>query len=227
MSIPGLPKDLVEEILCCVPATYLNRLRSTSKKWNRLFKEDWRFTKKHSDKAAKQFVILILTDKFRICPTSVNLHGIVPSVAVKGELSLIDPRYNNSGAQFHISQVFHCDGLLLCSSDDESTIVVWNPCTGQTRWIDAGKRCMTGRSYVLGYYQDKKSCGKSYKILSFYPDSSKDYSEIYEFSSDSWSILDDDIAPGWYIGYSSHSVSLKGNTYWFAIDKTKTHMGIL
>lgn len=123
-----LPEDLVEEILCRIPATYVKKLRSTCKQWNNLF-NNRRFTRNHFDKAAKQFLSFILKE-FRVCSMTINLHGIVPSIEVKSELNQLDPLYNNS-YQFLISEVFHCDGLLLCISEYCTRIVVWNPCTGQ------------------------------------------------------------------------------------------------
>ncbi|VYS57910.1 unnamed protein product [Arabidopsis thaliana] len=150
MTIPELPKDLIEEILCYVPATYLKRLRSTCKGWNRLFKDDRRFAKKHYDKAAKQFLPLMSTNE-ELCAMSVNLHGTIPSL-------------------------------------EDATL-----------FLDTIK-------------EDKKTY---YKILSFYLDS-KDF-EIFEFNSDSWRFIDD-ICPGLSLLYSDQCVSLKGNTYMFAID---------
>ncbi|OAP07529.1 hypothetical protein AXX17_AT2G05970 [Arabidopsis thaliana] len=217
MTLPELPKDLVEEILSFVPATSLKRLRSTCKGWNRLFKDDKRFTRKHTEKAAKQFQPLTLTKNYRICPINVNLHGTSPSLEVKNEVSLLDPHSKNSAPQFNIDRVFHCDGLLLCTSQKDSRFVVWNPLTGVTKWIELGDRYNEGMAFILGY--DNKSCNKSYKAMSFnYLD--KD-SEIYEFSSDSWRVIDDIIKPPHYMDYFRECFSLKGNTYWLGIDRRR------
>ncbi|KAG7577794.1 F-box domain [Arabidopsis thaliana x Arabidopsis arenosa] len=214
-----LPKDLVEEILCRVPATSLKRLRSTCKAWNCLFKNDRRFASKHFDKSAKQFLPLLLRTDYMIFPISVKLHGNSPSLVFKSEL--IEPDSKNSAVRFEITRVFHCDGLLLCSSQiDASRVLVWNPLTGETRWIRTGDfhKEKEGRSYDLGYYH-KSSCNKSYKMLSYYRGSK--YFEIYDFNSDSWRILDDMIGDVSF-GYSELSVSLKGNTYWLARDVNET-----
>ncbi|XP_013631403.1 PREDICTED: putative F-box protein At3g49980 [Brassica oleracea var. oleracea] len=56
----------------------------------------------------------------------------MPSAEFEGEISLFDKHSSNS-AILDISQVFHCDGLLLCTIKEETRIVVWNPCTGQTK----------------------------------------------------------------------------------------------
>lgn len=37
--------------------------------------------------------------------------------------------------QVEITQVFHCEGLLICITKDKFKILVWNPYLGQTRWI--------------------------------------------------------------------------------------------
>ncbi|CAA7043284.1 unnamed protein product [Microthlaspi erraticum] len=243
-----LPMDLVEdEILTHVPARNLKGLGSTCKRWNRLFYGDRRFATKHAEKAAKQFVVLMLTRACRICPTIVDLDGKIPSFEVQSELSLVDPKYPASqfgvdipfhsefdygaarvdvdavlhyefkypAAEFHVGAVCHCDGLLLCTSADESRFVVGNPFTGETKWFEPSYRDRKERFFVLGYGKDK-----SYKVLSFYH-YEKDY-EIYEFGSDTWRVVDEILAPGWELGYSSYQVSLKGSTYWFAEDETRT-----
>ncbi|XP_010465927.1 PREDICTED: F-box protein ETP1-like [Camelina sativa] len=219
-----LPNDLVDEILYRVPATSLKRLRSTCKRWNRLFKEDRKFASEHRDKAPKEFLFLIMTEKQTICPLSIiNL----PSVEVKRELSLpADP-----SKPLLETNVFHCDGLLLCVRDFPTShyeIVVWNPFTGQTRWIEAHNRWKPFITFVLGYNNNKSSCNqRSYKILCFSP-GGKD-AEIYDLSSsDSWRrIPDGDLTPpGWGGMFSEDIVSLKGNTYFFAKEKSKPQLGL-
>ncbi|KAF3601927.1 hypothetical protein F2Q69_00037093 [Brassica cretica] len=113
MSMSQLPRDLVEEeILCRVPALSLRRLRSTCKRWNRLFK-DSRFARNHFEKAKKKSFVLMLTKEFRIFSLNVHLRGM-PSAEFEGELSLFDKQRSSNSAILDISQVFHCDGLLLC-----------------------------------------------------------------------------------------------------------------
>ncbi|KAL1218069.1 F-box protein [Cardamine amara subsp. amara] len=216
MKMPDLPEVLVEEILCRVPATSLKKFRSTCQGWNRTIKDDRSFARKHSEKASKQFLAFKLTKICRVCPITVNLNGRSPSVEVKPELTLVDPRSNS---QFDIYRVFHCDGLVLCNPKDSYRVVVWNPLTGETKWIESGGRC--GLTFLLGYSRDSKSNSKIYKIMSCFLDTKE--SEIYEFNSDSWRKIDHDIAPGWGLAGSFYTTvcSLKGNTYWFDRDETK------
>ncbi|CAA0383352.1 unnamed protein product [Arabidopsis thaliana] len=217
-----LPLDLVEEILSRVPAASLKRLRSTCRRWNALLK-DRRFTEKHFHKAPKESIVLMLKE-YRVFPISVNLKVTPPSVDFKGALG-----YSHSNSeQVVITEVFHCDGLLLCTTNDDR-LVVWNPCLGETKWIQLK---VDYRRYVsifaLGYIQNNESC-RSYKILwTWY---SYDYNssppqrglgfEIYEFSSDSsWRVLDD-VNHDSVVNHNSiirSGVSLKGNTYMLAYD---------
>ncbi|EOA32582.1 hypothetical protein CARUB_v10015872mg [Capsella rubella] len=237
-AIPGLLNDLVDEILCRVPATSLKRLRSTCKRWNRLFKDDKRFASEHCDKAAKEFLFLMLTEKYSISPLSVNYlpHGDgdgLPSVEVKSELIL---PYRHSNSQFKIAEVFHCDGLLLCTHHGlpphGSDIVVWNPLTGQIRWIETGSRLKGTNEFVLGYCynQDKKNmpCTKSFKILYFDP--LGEITEIYELNSsdsDPWRrIRDGELTAGWNTYVAEDAVSSKGNYYYIAKEKSKPHLGL-
>ncbi|ESQ37098.1 hypothetical protein EUTSA_v10002977mg [Eutrema salsugineum] len=210
--ISELPENLLEEILFRIPARSIKRLRSTCKRWKRLFK-DKRFTISHFDKAPKQFLSFMLSES-RLSLMHNNLHRFSP-VKVTSELNLID---SHSGFdQIGIRQVFQCDGLLLCLTNESKTrIVVWNPCTGQTRWINHYKLDTT---YALGSYQDKKSNDVSYKILAC---SCRGYVEqqefnIFEMNSYSWKILD--VPLDFQLNVFHYGVSLKGKTYWISRDE--------
>ncbi|CAA7017461.1 unnamed protein product [Microthlaspi erraticum] len=227
MTMLELPEDLLEEIFCRVPALSLNRLRSTCKRWNRLL-NDKRFTSNHLEKAPKQFMVLMLQlQEFRLCLMRIN-NLMFPPIEVKGELSLIDPR--SSLNHIKISKVFHCDGLLLCLTEDRiPRLVVWNPCTGQTRWIKIN-RFRQGARYALGSYLDKNSnVGYSYKILSgmvHVPSYDKQEFEHYfrtiqkfeicEMESNAWRVLEVDATLDFIIWSLDRGVSLKGKTYWIA-----------
>ncbi|CAA7017458.1 unnamed protein product [Microthlaspi erraticum] len=231
MTMLELPEDLLEEILCRVPALSLIRLRSTCRRWNRnRLLNNKRFITNHLEKSPKQFMPLMLQD-FRLCLMRFNQRRFSP-IKVKGKLSLIEP-HDSSLNQTEISQVFHCDGLLLCVTKDRiPRLVVWNPCTGQTRWIKINRSRENAR-YALGYYQDKESnVGYSYKILSgmvhvpslhkqdidLY---SKQEFEIYEMDSNAWRVLEFDEPLDFIILCLDQGVSLKGKTYWIAVDKKK------
>ncbi|CAG7877084.1 unnamed protein product, partial [Brassica rapa] len=212
-----LPGDLLEEILCRVPAVSLKRLRSSCKRWNRLF-NDKQFSTKHLDKAAKQSLVFKVTQYSRACLMSVNLHG-TPSVEFKGELRLLGSHLNAN--QIKISRVFHCDGLLLCTISNDTRIVLWNPFTGKTRWIQPRS---TKNSYALGSSYKEPRCGtSSYKILSYRTYNDHEF-EIYEINSNTWRILD--ITSDFELLYIGTSVSFKGKTYWFASDREDEQLGM-
>ncbi|CAL9221917.1 unnamed protein product [Arabidopsis halleri] len=207
-----LPPDLVEEILSRVPATSLIRLRSTCKLWNTLFKHP-RFTEKQFRKAPKESLVLMLKE-YRVCPMNVNLNVSPPHIEFKGALALSN--YPSNSEEVYIHEVFHCDGLLLCRTMDYR-LVVWNPCLGETRWIQTEKKYSR---LALGY--EKNKSGHIYKILKCrdnMPYGQVDEFEIYDFSSDSWRVLDV-VALDCFI-LSMIGVSLKGNTYWHALNKVK------
>lgn len=144
---------------------------------------------------------------------SFNLHGIHNNddqfIDLIRKLSLFNSRHNSG---IDISQVFHCNGLLLCTTKYNRP-VVWNPCTGQTRLINPTTCYRKLYRYALGY-ESNKFC-QNYKILR----QSRYCTEIYEFSSDSWRVIDD-VTHNWDI--FSHGMSLKGNTYWLALSKNTT-----
>ncbi|EFH61456.1 F-box family protein [Arabidopsis lyrata subsp. lyrata] len=173
MMFADLPSDLESEILSRVPATSLKELQTTCKRWYTLFR-DPRFVKKN------------LVTEMNTLIHSINLRGIQnsfdSSIGVDVKLyELKDPEHDKIRCI-----ISHCDGLLLCTTkDNNSRVVVWNPCTGQTRWIQSN---MLMNTYSLAKF------------------------EIYEFNSDSWRILDE-ISPDCF--RRSDGVTLKGNAYWF------------
>ncbi|XP_018461063.2 putative F-box protein At3g17500 [Raphanus sativus] len=212
-----LPWDLEDEILSRVPAPSLRRLRFSCKRWNALFK-DQEFIKKHSDKAAKQHLVLMLNN-LKVYSMNVNLHEIHTNVVDPHKLmSLI---VFNNPEKFKVCKIFHCDGLLLCTTLDFK-LVIWNPCTGQIRWIPFSDRYNTNSNFVLGYDNNK-----TYKILRCSRGSPArnvgvvEYG-IYDFGSHSWKNLNN-VTPK-YSYIVSEGVSLKGNIYWIVLDKEKQYV---
>ncbi|VYS58504.1 unnamed protein product [Arabidopsis thaliana] len=214
MIFTDLPLDLESEILSRVPATCLQKLKTTCKRWYALLR-DPRFIKNNLGKAATH-VIFDARSGYSVTEIntlihSINLRGIQnsidPSIGVKVKLNVLkDPEHDKIS-----HNISHCDGLLLCQTEEDyGRLVVWNPSTGQTRWIQADNILMP--IYVLGYVNNNKSCN-SYKILNFdiIPcrlNSSHAKSKIYEFNSDSWRILDD-VSPCSFA--ISKGMTLKGN----------------
>ncbi|XP_019092253.1 PREDICTED: LOW QUALITY PROTEIN: putative F-box protein At3g21120 [Camelina sativa] len=213
-----LPEDLVVEILYRVPAVSLARLRSISKGWNALIKNGRVLAKKHSAYAPRQPPLFIMLIDFRVYLVSVDLHGfdsnnVAPSAKLTGQFSLKDPLSKD----VDIRNAFHCDGLLLCSTTD-NRLVVWNPCSGATRWIQPRHSYDEYDCYALGY-DNISSC---YKILRMHR-RFVDYqwrhtlSEVYDFASNSWSSVGVSTTTDWYIlPIHSRGIYVKGTTYWLA-----------
>ncbi|KAL9842286.1 putative F-box domain-containing protein [Arabidopsis thaliana] len=107
---------------------------------------------------------------------------------------------------------------------DSSRVVVWNPYLGQTRYIELPRNSIYHKcvKYALGYEK------KNHKILRFvneYLETSRDRIrelQIYSLYSNSWEVIDD-FTPDWYILYKHSGVSLKGNTYWYALEEIPFH----
>ncbi|XP_024009978.1 F-box/kelch-repeat protein At4g33290-like isoform X2 [Eutrema salsugineum] len=149
-----------------------------------------------------------------------------PSIEPKGKLTCL-------GEQVRVSQVFHCEGLLLCTLRDDTKVVIWNPYWGQTRWIEPrySHEIQYGRfkynyKYALGYVNKKKRSCRSHKILRFIDDNLRAHVpgsdefwwyEVYDFDYDLWTTLD--VTPHWRILFFYHGVTLKGNTYWCASER--------
>lgn len=115
-----------------------------------------------------------------------------------------------------VSQVFHCDGLLLFIAEDNTKLMVWNPYWGKIRWIEPTHNFdveLNFYSYALGH--DK--CNQSYKILKFVDCYCGTEYKTYDCNSDSWRVLD--VTSDRFVAFYDSGVSLKGNTYWFARKK--------
>ncbi|KAG7598442.1 Quinoprotein alcohol dehydrogenase-like superfamily, partial [Arabidopsis suecica] len=88
------------------------------------------FAKKHSANAPKESLITMLIDS-RVYLLRINLHGIHNNVAPSVKIPFSK---SSSQVEVDIRDIFHCDGLLLCTTKD-NRLVVWNPCSGETKWI--------------------------------------------------------------------------------------------
>ncbi|CAF1933597.1 unnamed protein product [Brassica oleracea] len=162
--------------------------------------------KKHSDKAAKQHMVLMLSN-LKVYSMNVNFHEIHGNVvdphklmSLKFSIIRKKPRY---------VKYFTVTG-------------VWNPCTGQIRWIPFSNRYNTISEFVLGYDNNK-----TYKILRYSWDLSDPFRRvveygIYDFGSHSWKYLDN-VTPK-YSYIISEGVSLKGNIYWIVVDNTVPYL---
>ncbi|CAA7015646.1 unnamed protein product [Microthlaspi erraticum] len=223
-KISNLPLDLVTEILSSVPLTSLRAVRFTCKKWNTL-SQDRSFIKKHLAqlKAAmeeKEFLAIMVMD-FRVYLMNINLRGDHKDdgnvVKRQGKLISLD-----DADRVDISRIFHCDGLVLCITQDinNSRLVVWNPYSGRTRSIQPRNSYRKCDMYGFGYEMKNKSV-RIHKILRFV-DKFNDRSfnclylefEIFNLDSNTWKVVD--LSPGWEIKLDHCAVSLKGNTYWLA-----------
>ncbi|EOA18524.1 hypothetical protein CARUB_v10007077mg [Capsella rubella] len=218
INIPdNLPEDLVVEILSRVPVVSLLRLGATSKTWNVLIK-DGRVAKKHYDNNAPRrprHSLIIMLIAFRVYLVSVDLHQVYNNkVKIISQFSLKDPVYNCL-KEVDIRNIFHCDGLLLCTTK-YNRLVVWNPCLGETMLIKPSRFYEDSDIYALG----KSSCNK-YKVLrinhyGYYPSVPLLLEcEIYDFTSNSWRVVGK--TSSWLIQeWKSCGMSVNGNTYWLA-----------
>ena len=153
MVTPNLPWELESEILSRVPPTSVKQLRLACKRWYALFKDPI-FTKNYLGKAATQ---IILKNNESVYSFSFDFHELFHNQVIK----FMGKRKSLKDSEdVKISNIFHCKGLLLCKTED-NRLVLWNPCTGQTRSIQSEP----SSNYYLGY-ENKKKSGYNYKILS-------------------------------------------------------------
>ncbi|AEE75932.1 unnamed protein product [Arabidopsis thaliana] len=215
-TISDLPYDLLPEILSRLPTKSIPKLKTTCKKWYALFK-DPKFVEKKLGKAARETVFLM---NHEVNSISVDIHGIPKGYSVSMDFTgtLTIPE----GSDLEIFRIHHCNGLFLCATMN-CRLVVWNPCTGQITWIIPRTRYDSDDIYALGCGDDKSSSLHSYKILRCCDDNQKKpVSEIYDFSSSSWRVLDG-VTANCFI--ECNGVALKESAYWYASDKRETPKG--
>ncbi|CAG7882069.1 hypothetical protein BRARA_C03095 [Brassica rapa] len=209
-----LPREMEEEVLSRLPVTSLIDLRSTCKTWNTLTKRE-SFLNRHvfeEEEAApakkKKRRKVVMMQEHRVYLMNVDL--LYPSIERIGNLD---------ADGIDISNIFHCDGLFLCTTKD-TRLVVWNPYLGQTRWIEPRTSYHRWDRYALGH--EKKKRHKVLRFVNNYDPSVKHRVcefEIFSLDSNSWRVIDDDLTPDWTVSFLHRGLSLKGNTYWYAQEK--------
>ncbi|CAF2057059.1 hypothetical protein Bca4012_098896 [Brassica carinata] len=125
MMISDLPNDLEAEILSRVSAKSLSELKTTCKRWNSFQRSEVRGEEQEAGR-------LRGSDSGCIALAPRDLHGLYkkgvePSIMVTGKLGSLE-----DSKDLIFSHIFHCDGLMLCSTKGNTRFLVWNPCTGQT-----------------------------------------------------------------------------------------------
>ncbi|CAF1799745.1 unnamed protein product [Brassica napus] len=181
-TISDLPNDLESEILSRVPAKSLWELKTTCKRWYALFK-DQKFAEKNRKRLGESVrESMLLSDLKVYAITGDLLQTNNGSIELRGKLTSL-----KGSKDLNISEIFQCDGLMLCSMKSE--LVVWNPCTGQIRKIEPTTCYCYYDAYALGYTTSSSGGHRSYKILRrYYSQNDKKVvlGEIYDLSSDSF-----------------------------------------
>ncbi|XP_033132409.1 putative F-box/kelch-repeat protein At3g17540 isoform X2 [Brassica rapa] len=154
MILANLPNDLESEILARVPAKSLQELKTTCKRWYTLFK-DSKFVEKNkklSSEAARETFLLSNHEVYSIAGDLHSSGDVAQPLEFTGKLS----------KDLDLYTISHCDGLMLCQAKNNSSVVVWNPCTGETKMIKPRTRYQIRDRFALGYDDSRRG----YKILS-------------------------------------------------------------
>ncbi|KAG2317853.1 hypothetical protein Bca4012_068836 [Brassica carinata] len=132
---------MTKEIFSRVPLTSLSAVRSTCRNWNSISKSQ---VLCESTAGRKQFLGFMLKD-FRVCSMKFDLQGI------RSKENFVHPSIKQVSVfdQVGISQIFQCEGLLLCVTKDKSRLLVWNLYLGQTMVIKLGVSSLTKRRKLL------------------------------------------------------------------------------
>ncbi|EOA34161.1 hypothetical protein CARUB_v10021663mg, partial [Capsella rubella] len=201
-----LPHELEEEIVSHLPTKILARFSSVCKRWYTLFKER-RFFNNDLGLARPQFIFFTVGSK--IISVDVNLEG--PSIEVYNLPSHI---HSLSGLSIE-----YCDGLFTYLTN--KGIGVCNPWLKQIRWIRSNG--LFHHFNGMGY--DNSRPGKHYKILGSInhrvPVTNTMFLEatVTEIGSNKWKSYE--FASKIRDITSPYSVSMNGNLYWIAINRSR------
>ncbi|KAF3545031.1 hypothetical protein DY000_02010610 [Brassica cretica] len=184
MTIANLPNDLEWEILARVPAKSLRELKTTCKRWYALFR-DLKFVEKNNKTSKSPRESMFLTNN-EVYSIAGDLHKL----------------YINGVVEPYIEFT------------EETAVVIWNPCTGETKMIKPRTRYQIRDRFALGYDDSRRG----YKILRcrYYQNEGKVWfveCEMYELSSDSWRVVESFTHD---YGMYCSGVSLRGDTYFAA-----------
>ncbi|CAA7024626.1 unnamed protein product, partial [Microthlaspi erraticum] len=182
-------------------------VRSTCKNWNALSKSASR----------NQFLGFMMMDS-KVCSLMFDLERIRNS-----DEAFVDRVINQVSVLDHmeISKTFYCEGLLLLVTKD-SRPLVWNPCMNQLLKIRPRNSYSRLDQYAFGYDNNNRN----HKVLRFideylFTDGLVKHAltyQVFDLASESWRVVD--VTPDWDIKSYQRGVSLKGNAYFFAQEKT-------
>ncbi|XP_013624990.1 PREDICTED: putative F-box/kelch-repeat protein At3g17540 [Brassica oleracea var. oleracea] len=112
----------------------------------------FKFVKKNkkmmSSEAARETNLLSNQEVYSIAGDLHSGGDIKPSLEFTGKLSK------------DLYTISHSDGLIVCQGKKNSSVVVWNPCTGERKMIEPRTCYRQSDRFALGY-----SISRSYKIL--------------------------------------------------------------
>uniref|UniRef100_A0A0D3BMW6 F-box associated beta-propeller type 1 domain-containing protein n=1 Tax=Brassica oleracea var. oleracea TaxID=109376 RepID=A0A0D3BMW6_BRAOL len=107
-------------------------------------------------KAARESMLL---SNYEVYSIPGDLHELYNSGVVEPDIEFTGKLW----VDLYMYAIYHCDGLMLCQTEDNPRLVVWNPCTGQTRLIEPRTFYSNYDRCALGY--SSTSSRRSYKIL--------------------------------------------------------------
>ncbi|XP_074313442.1 putative F-box protein At3g24700 [Silene latifolia] len=240
----NLPPELLFEVLSCVPAKDLSKLRVVCKLWNSIIC-DPSFHQYHLDQLRKKNI-----NGYKYYLSS-NGRGYFSSVIISSpktlafidEINLPNSHYDRalnsimSFAQIKNSIMARVDGVLLVRTTIShlgkyyaNMIFLWNPTLGKVVDIPLSEPLMNkinNRSYrywdiVFGFGFD--SVSNIYKVVALYLEMNDLKTAVYNLSSRSWTpfergLIIDDVKN--FLHSTPHSLNFEGCVYWLATLKIK------
>lgn len=221
-SLPTLPLDLVEEILCRLPVKFLLQFRCVCKSWNSLISDDSQFAKKHlrvsTTRHRRYHLILSSTnssrEKLLLWDSPIpSVFSSVPTASVTQEqLSFPLTLDNRYGGSLGVST---CDGIL-CFAINQCFPLLWNPSIRKFKILpplENPRRTISETFYSFGY----DHFSNNYKIVavsSLFPQRGR-VVNVHSLGTDYWRRIPDFPSYGLV---SLPGIFVSGTVNWVAFD---------
>ncbi|CAL9223242.1 unnamed protein product [Arabidopsis halleri] len=118
-AMSDLPRELLEDILSRIPSESLRELRFTCKLWNALYKDRGCIKERFHKRTARELIIVVLDGSvYSLDVDYLDINERLDSDVIGGiEVSRFNRTCDLDFNDICVSDVFHCDGLLLLRTE--------------------------------------------------------------------------------------------------------------
>ncbi|XP_057443130.1 F-box/kelch-repeat protein At3g23880-like [Lotus japonicus] len=212
-SLPTLPFELVEKILCRLPVKPLLRFQCVSKSWNSLI-SDSKFARKHLREFNRRTIILETRNHL-------NSYSLQPAFAftAANPTATTPIPYPPNHYFYHSVVVGSCDGIICLCDFNTRTFLAWNPCTKTFAKSPPWEKLNAGDYTVktsLGFGYDRRT--GIYKAVRIFTHGLKAQVMVHTFGTNSWRTMEENFLPHDNSGkFSKGTINWIGVAHWNSV----------